>query len=83
MGIHMKKLVVLAKFSRNIRHKILSAIDGQLEVVFADDWNSDQNRNYALETAHIIIGEPEMEHIQNNQNLEWVQMTWAGTDKYT
>lgn len=34
-------------------------------------------------TADVIIGEPTLETIHSNKNLKWVQMTWAGTDKYT
>lgn len=39
--------------------------------------------NKLLEAADIIIGEPDLEVITKNKNLKWVQMTWAGTDKYT
>lgn len=35
------------------------------------------------ESAQIIIGEPDYERIKDLRQLEWVQMTWAGTDKYT
>lgn len=36
-----------------------------------------------LQNAAIIIGEPDLDTIHQNSNLQWVQMTWAGTDKYT
>lgn len=37
----------------------------------------------ALSRAHIIFGEPTIEELQRAQNIQWVQMTWAGTDIYT
>lgn len=36
-----------------------------------------------INDADIIIGEPDIADILDNQKLKWVQMTWAGTDKYT
>lgn len=36
-----------------------------------------------LSDAEIVIGEPEYEAIEASDSLRFVQMTWAGTDKYT
>lgn len=36
-----------------------------------------------LQTADVIIGEPDLEDIYQNPDIKWIQMTWAGTDKYT
>ena len=30
-----------------------------------------------------MIGEPEEEEILKAENLRWIQLTWAGADKYT
>ena len=35
-----------------------------------------------LEQAHIIIGEPTPEQLARAKNLKWIQMTWAGADRY-
>lgn len=35
-----------------------------------------------IEQAHIIIGEPTHEELAQARNLKWVQMTWAGADRY-
>lgn len=34
------------------------------------------------EDAEIIVGEPEQEELSRCRNLRWVQMTWAGADRY-
>ncbi|MBE5877902.1 MAG: D-2-hydroxyacid dehydrogenase [Lachnospiraceae bacterium] len=44
---------------------------------------SEQECKEMYGTAHVVVGQPDMELISDNQNLEWIQMTWAGTDKYT
>lgn len=36
-----------------------------------------------IDKAEIIIGEPEIDMIQDAPNLKFIQMTMAGTDKYT
>ncbi len=35
-----------------------------------------------LEEAEIIIGEPSIEELKRAKNLKWLQMTWAGADRY-
>ncbi len=35
-----------------------------------------------IEEAEIIIGEPTHEELAEAKNLKWVQMTWAGADRY-
>ncbi len=35
-----------------------------------------------LEEAEIIIGEPTQEELEQAKSLKWVQMTWAGADRY-
>lgn len=35
-----------------------------------------------LEEAEIIIGEPTQEELEHAKSLKWVQMTWAGADRY-
>ena len=35
-----------------------------------------------LQTAEAVIGEPTLEALQNAPQLRWLQMTWAGADRY-
>ena len=37
----------------------------------------------AIAAAEVVIGEPEEEEILKAENLRWIQLTWAGADKYT
>ncbi len=36
----------------------------------------------ALTQAEVIIGEPSLEELRQAKNLRWLQMTWAGADRY-
>ena len=40
------------------------------------------NRTERIEEAEIIIGEPSHEELAEAKNLRWLQMTWAGADRY-
>ena len=51
-------------------------------MVFGDDLTPEQ-RAQAIARADAVIGEPEIAEIQTAEKLTWIQMTWAGTDKYT
>lgn len=51
-------------------------------MVFGDDFTPEQ-RAQAIARADAVIGEPEIAEIQTAEKLTWIQMTWAGTDKYT
>ena len=51
-------------------------------MVFGDDLTPEQ-RVQAIARADAVIGEPEIAEIQTAEKLTWIQMTWAGTDKYT
>ena len=39
-------------------------------------------RTEKIEEAQIIIGEPTQEELKQATSLKWVQMTWAGADRY-
>lgn len=43
---------------------------------------SDPDRLRAIETAQIIFGNPTTEELSRAGALAWVQMTWAGADRY-
>lgn len=36
----------------------------------------------AIRDAEIIIGEPKLEELRYADSLKWIQMTWAGADRY-
>lgn len=78
----MPKLVVFAPFAARHRQLIEQSATG-LETVFLSAGLSAETQKAALSDAEIVIGEPEWEAVAASDTLRLLQMTWAGTDKYT
>ena len=72
----MEKLLVVVPCRENHKQMIDKAVAGRMKVVYSDDPKE-------IDDASVIVGEPEVEDIVKSNNVKWVQMTWAGTDKYS
>ena len=68
----MKNIVVTFECTKNQKEK-LKAAAGDNKLIFSKE----------IKDANIVIGELDLDKIREASNLEWIQMTWAGTDKYT
>lgn len=79
----MKTIAVQFPCTREQKHRLIQAASDYAEILFLQDMKTESERKQTILTAHIIIGEPSMEEVWANPNLEWLQITWAGTDKYT
>ncbi len=77
----MNKILVLQTVRPHHRAAILEAGQGY-EVVFGQDLTKAQ-REEILPQAVAILGEPSLEKVKRATNLRWIQMTWAGADRYT
>lgn len=75
-----KKLQVLIKpkCEKNVRNKWIQKFGEQCELVFED-----HEAGNLMKSAEVVIGEPDEEEIQKAEKLRWIQLTWAGADKYT
>lgn len=76
----MKKIQVLLKPQCNaeIQNQFATKFGDQCEFTFQGKETED-----AIAAAEVVIGEPEEEEILKAENLRWIQLTWAGADKYT
>ena len=76
----MKKIQVLIKPQCNaeIQNQFATKFGDQCEFTFQGKETED-----AIAEAEVVIGEPEEEEILKAENLRWIQLTWAGADKYT
>lgn len=70
------KVLVKPQCSTELREKFLNRFGEKCEFLFSD-MDGDSS------TAEVIIGEPEKEEILAASGLKWIQLTWAGADKYT
>ena len=75
-----KKIKVLIKpqCDVEIRNRFITKFGEKCEFVFAENETGD-----SITTAEVVIGEPEEPELQKAGKLRWVQLTWAGADKYT
>lgn len=76
----MKKIQVLIKPQCNaeIRNQFVTKFGAQCEFTFQGKETED-----AIVAAEVMIGEPGESELQKAENLRWLQLTWAGVDKYT
>lgn len=75
-----KKIKVLIKpqCDAEIRNRFITTFGDQCEFTFQNT-----EADHTITTAEVVIGEPEESELQEAENLRWVQLTWAGADKYT
>lgn len=76
----MKKIQVLIKpqCDAEIKNQFVMKFGAQCEFTFHGKETED-----AIVAAEVMIGEPGESELQKAENLRWLQLTWAGVDKYT
>ena len=72
-----KKLLILSDCGERVPF-----FDPEFEVTALPVDADDSQRISAIEQAEIIIGEPTLEELKHAHSLKWLQMTWAGADRY-
>ena len=72
-------VLVMAESSAEITAQLAARFGSRCELLFAEN---EPDFGAALSRADAIIGEPEEVQLQNARALSWLQLTWAGADKY-
>ncbi len=78
----MRTIAILKDCKDAEKAMILSASEKDDQVLFFSDDAALLERGYARQ-IDVIFGEPDMETLAALPNLRWIQMTWAGANKYT
>ena len=81
-GEMMRIIAVIKKCLENEKKQILSSVEGEDKVLFFDD-EKELLKSRDCADIEIILGEPENSTVHLMKNLRWIQMTWAGANKYT
>ena len=76
----MKKVLIMVPCNQRIQDKLKSEFGQNYAFCFAHA--DDGLIAEFLPHAEVIIGEPDEDQILAAKKLEWIQLTWAGTDKY-
>ena len=78
----MRNIAIIKKCLDSERELILSYAGKEDKILFFD--NEEQFINSEDYTnVEIVFGEPEYSTIQSMKKLRWIQMSWAGVNKYT
>lgn len=78
----MRTIAITKPCSEYERKIVLSSLEKDDKVLFFAD-EQELLVSEELENVDIVFGEPELSTISSMKNLRWIQMTWAGANKYT
>lgn len=78
----MRTIAVLKKCLESEKEFILSAVEKEDRVLFFDN-EEELLKSGECENIEVILGEPEQSTIHSMKKLRWIQMSWAGANKYT
>ena len=77
----MIKLLVTIPCKEAVKERLTREFSDRYDMVFAQGEDAVITRE--LESAEVIIGEPAPQLLPGAKNLKWMQITWAGADRYT
>lgn len=78
----MRVIAIIKKCLEDEKELILSSVEKEDKVLFFDN-EEELLKSEDCANMEIVFGEPEHSTIRCMKNLRWIQMTWAGANKYT
>lgn len=81
-----RKILVQGPFREGDIEKMQHAITEDFSLVHISDFATKEELSYELKDAEVVVGQPSVELLKNEEKcpkLKFVQMVWAGTDRYT
>lgn len=75
-------IAIIKKCLKYEKELILSSVEKEDKVLFFDN-EEELLKSKDCANIEIVFGEPEHSTIHCMKNLRWIQMTWAGANKYT
>lgn len=80
----MRTIAVLKPFSEDERKCLLLALNDDDRVLFFENEQAlERELECESDNIEIVFGEPDTDIIGRMKKLRWIQMTWAGANKYT
>lgn len=77
----MTKLLITLECRAEIQESFLKEFSDRYEITFAQ--GDSHIIEQALKETEVLIGEPAPALLHTAQKLKWMQITWAGADRYT
>lgn len=78
----MRVIAIVKPCLEREKEQVLSAVEKKDRVLFFDNEEALLGSE-ELEQIEIVLGEPDLSTIHAMKRLRWIQMTWAGANKYT
>lgn len=78
---YLKQILIMVPCDGQTREQLQTRFGSRCEFVFGAE--SPELLTKALSDAEIIVGEPDAGQLAEAEKLRWLQMTWAGADRYT
>lgn len=80
--INLRTIAILKECKDAEKAMILSAAEKDDKILFFSD-DASMLKSGSADQIHVVFGEPDMDTVAALPNLRWIQMTWAGANKYT
>lgn len=77
----MTKLLITVPCKEAVKESLIAEFSNHYAITFAQEDKEIIARE--LQTAEVVIGEPDPKLLPSAENLRWMQITWAGADRYT
>lgn len=77
----MKNLLIAVPCKDSVKERLINEFSCDYHITFAQGDKAVIAE--ALKTAEAVIGEPDPSLLATAQHLKWMQITWAGADRYT
>lgn len=77
----MKKLLITVPCREAVKERLLAEFGGDYAITFAQEDKEIIARE--IVSAEVIVGEPDPRLLPAAEKLRWMQITWAGADRYT
>ena len=77
----MVKLLITVPCKEDMKKRICEEFGTACDITFAQEDPVIITRE--LPDTEVVIGEPEPKLLHSAKNLKWMQITWAGADRYT
>lgn len=73
-------LLVLTPGSKEKKEQAAALCDGKMQPIFLPELRD--NNLHLLEAAEVVFGEPTPEQLRMAKKLQWLQISWAGADRF-
>lgn len=77
----MIKLLITIPCKEDVKARYIQEFSDDYDITFAQ--GDEEIIARKLADAEVVIGEPDPKLLHTAKNLKWMQITWAGADRYT